>query len=86
MDIHAQRFYKKDKIVELYRKRNTQQFVADQYGMTTEDVGKVLRLCNFSHTREKNGENLKEGELRKVVLRSEELAFLDKYDLQNFDK
>lgn len=84
MNLNEERSLKLDKIKEVYDQRNTQEFIAEKFKMDISDVSAALIRLGYIHTRKKNLDNLKPGELVNPIIMLDELEFLDKYPLNNF--
>lgn len=74
------RFEKAEEIIKNYTREARQCDLAKKFGMSVEDIGKVLRLFGFSHTKKVTEENRNNGQYIKAFVHENELSFLDKYD------
>lgn len=83
---NEERKIKMSRIIEEYDKRKTQKEVADKFGMEIKDVSRVTQENNYRHTRKITQENRKEDELINPCIKLDELSFLDKYSIENFEK
>lgn len=80
MSIFDMRLLKIKKIEELYILRNTQEYIANAFGMDINHVGIVLMSLNYSYTRKVSFDNLREGELINPIIDLKDFDFLDQYD------
>lgn len=79
-----ERRLKNNRIVKEYDKRKSQKEVAEMLGMSIQDVSYVTQLNNYRYTRKITPENRKDGEKNIPTIALEELNFLDKYPIENF--
>ena len=80
--LRDERFRKAKIVTDLYEdRRYTQPRIADELHMSLKDVRRLLNLYNFEHTKKKDKNNVNEGQLITMMVCTESLEFLDKYDL-----
>ena len=84
MNINDERNYKINRIIEEYGKRYIQEEVAEKFGMSVTDVGRVLRMSNYTHTRLIDQDNRRPEERINLVINLNACGFLDKYPIANF--
>ena len=84
---YNERILKVDAIQKAYDNRETQADIAKKFEMKEEEVGKITRDLDYSHTRKKTIENIRPGETLKplLFLGNADYDFLDNYDITRFE-
>lgn len=90
-ELFYERLEKMNIITNMYDdSRNQIKDVAKIFNMTSYAVGKTTRLNNYERGKKKVCENIEslkeEGKIIKPIIRDENLAFLDKHDLDEMKK
>ena len=75
-------FEKADKINNLYKdRRNTQKVIAEKFGVSVKDVGRVTRIYGYEHTKRVTPKNANKGQRVKPIVYERNLQFLDNIDI-----
>jgi hypothetical protein len=78
---NIERFKKLDIIEACYNRDNTIPMVAEKLSMAIKDVNIALNLLNYYKGIRRTSETIVEGKSVNPIILSQQLAFLDKYDM-----